>query len=120
MGAWGRPPSDLLGARTSRSKLSTCAPSAHSTTRRQRRVDSQDESGNRGRGGLAELRGQRRGHGPPPGAGAFDYLDAPIRRVGGKETPAPYSKVLERAALPDAGALAKVIREVLDATRFAR
>jgi pyruvate dehydrogenase E1 component subunit beta len=32
---------------------------------------------------------------------AFDYLDAPVRRIGGKETPAPYSKVLERESLPD-------------------
>jgi len=32
---------------------------------------------------------------------AFDYLDAPIRRIGGKEVPAPYSKVLERESLPD-------------------
>lgn len=32
---------------------------------------------------------------------AFDYLDAPIRRVGCKEVPAPYSKVLERESMPD-------------------
>ena len=32
---------------------------------------------------------------------AFDYLDAPVRRIGGKEVPAPYSKVLERETLPD-------------------
>lgn len=31
---------------------------------------------------------------------AFDYLDAPVRRVGGVEVPMPYSKVLERAAMP--------------------
>jgi len=52
--------------------------------------------------------------------GAFDFLDAPVRRVAAAEIPLPYAKPLERAALPDAGALAKVIREVLDATRFAR
>ena len=51
---------------------------------------------------------------------AFDYLDAPVRRVAAAEIPLPYAKPLERAALPDAAALAKVIREVLDATRFAR
>ena len=50
--------------------------------------------------------------------GAFDYLDAPVRRVAAAEVPLPYAKPLERAALPDAGALLKVIREVLDATRF--
>jgi len=50
--------------------------------------------------------------------GAFDFLDAPVRRVAAAEAPLPYAKPLELAALPDAGALTKVIREVLDATRF--
>ena len=50
--------------------------------------------------------------------GAFDYLDAPVRRVGAAEIPLPYSKPLELAALPDATALVKVIHETLDATRF--
>jgi pyruvate dehydrogenase E1 component beta subunit len=31
---------------------------------------------------------------------AFDYLDAPILRLGGAESPMPYSPVLERAAVP--------------------
>ncbi len=35
---------------------------------------------------------------------AFDYLDAPVRRVAA-EGPLPYAKPLEFAALPDAGAL---------------
>jgi pyruvate dehydrogenase E1 component beta subunit len=52
--------------------------------------------------------------------GAFDFLDAPVRRVAAAEVPLPYAKPLELAALPDAGALAKVISEILDATRFAR
>ena len=50
--------------------------------------------------------------------GAFDYLDAPVRRVAAAEIPLPYSKPLELAALPDATALLKVIHETLDATRF--
>jgi pyruvate dehydrogenase E1 component beta subunit len=54
------------------------------------------------------------------GEGAFDYLDAPVRRVAAAEVPLPYAKPLERAALPDAADLTKVIHEVLDATRFAR
>ena len=54
------------------------------------------------------------------GEGAFDYLDAPVRRVAAAEVPLPYAKPLERAALPDAGALTKVIHEILDATRFPR
>ena len=51
--------------------------------------------------------------------GAFDFLDAPVRRVAAAEVPLPYAKPLESAALPDAGVLIKVIWEVLDATRFA-
>jgi pyruvate dehydrogenase E1 component beta subunit len=52
--------------------------------------------------------------------GAFDFLDAPVRRVAAAEIPLPYAKPLELAALPTAADLAKVIGEVLDATRFAR
>jgi pyruvate dehydrogenase E1 component beta subunit len=52
--------------------------------------------------------------------GAFDYLDAPVRRVAAAEIPLPYAKPLELAALPDAADLSKVIIELLDATRFAR
>jgi pyruvate dehydrogenase E1 component beta subunit len=52
--------------------------------------------------------------------GAFDYLDAPVRRVAAAEVPLPYAKPLELAALPDAADLTKVIGEVLDATRFSR
>jgi pyruvate dehydrogenase E1 component beta subunit len=33
---------------------------------------------------------------------AFDYLDAPIRRMGGAEVPMPYNKELEKAAIPSA------------------
>ena len=52
--------------------------------------------------------------------GAFDYLDAPVRRVAAAEVPLPYAKSLEKIALPDADALIRVINEQLDATRFAR
>lgn len=31
---------------------------------------------------------------------AFDYLDAPIRRVAGEDVPTPYSQVLEEAMVP--------------------
>ncbi len=51
------------------------------------------------------------------GEGAFDYLDAPVRRVAAAEIPLPYAKPLERVALPNAAALIKVIGEVLDATQ---
>ncbi|WP_405467529.1 alpha-ketoacid dehydrogenase subunit beta [Streptomyces canus] len=50
--------------------------------------------------------------------GAFDRLDAPVRRVAAAEVPLPYAKQLETAALPDAGALTRVIHETLDATGF--
>lgn len=50
--------------------------------------------------------------------GAFDFLDAPVRRVAAAEVPLPYAKPLERAALPGASALSTVVQEVLDATRF--
>ncbi len=47
--------------------------------------------------------------------GAFDYLDAPVRRVAAAEVPLPYAKPLELAALPSAGHLVKVIHQTLDA-----
>lgn len=52
--------------------------------------------------------------------GAFDYLDAPVRRVAAAEVPLPYAKPLESAALPNANDLIKVIRELLEATSFTR
>jgi pyruvate dehydrogenase E1 component beta subunit len=45
--------------------------------------------------------------------GAFDYLDAPVKRVSGVEVPLPYAKVLERAALPSDKHLIRAIRETL-------
>ena len=34
---------------------------------------------------------------------AFDYLDAPVARVSGKDVPMPYAANLEKLALPDGG-----------------
>ena len=48
--------------------------------------------------------------------GAFDYLDAPVRRVAAAEVPLPYAKPLELAALPNADHLTRVIHETLDAS----
>jgi pyruvate dehydrogenase E1 component beta subunit len=31
---------------------------------------------------------------------AFDYLDAPIRRLTGRDIPIPYNRTLERATVP--------------------
>lgn len=44
---------------------------------------------------------------------AFDYIDAPILRVGQAAAPAPYSGELERSALPNADKVIAAIREVL-------
>jgi pyruvate dehydrogenase E1 component beta subunit len=46
--------------------------------------------------------------------GAFDYLDAPVRRVAMAEVPLPYSKPLELTALPNANHLIDVIHKTLD------
>jgi pyruvate dehydrogenase E1 component beta subunit len=41
---------------------------------------------------------------------AFDYLDAPIRRLGGRDTPIPYNPVLEKAAVPQVGDIVAAAR----------
>jgi pyruvate dehydrogenase E1 component beta subunit len=48
--------------------------------------------------------------------GAFDWLDAPVRRVAMAEVPLPYSKPLELAALPSADSLVTAVRATLRAT----
>ncbi|HEX3108498.1 MAG TPA: alpha-ketoacid dehydrogenase subunit beta [Thermoanaerobaculia bacterium] len=45
---------------------------------------------------------------------AFDYLDAPIKRVAALDVPTPYSPPLEAFALPDKGKLLAAVREVLE------
>jgi pyruvate dehydrogenase E1 component beta subunit len=42
--------------------------------------------------------------------GAFDYLDAPVRRVSGKDIPMPYAANLEKLALPS-------VAEIVDAAK---
>jgi pyruvate/2-oxoglutarate/acetoin dehydrogenase E1 component len=44
---------------------------------------------------------------------AFDYLDAPIRRVGAKNGIAPQSHILEAAFLPNAADILQAAREIL-------
>lgn len=46
--------------------------------------------------------------------GAFDWLDAPVRRVAMAEVPMPYAKPLETAALPSTADAITAIRETLD------
>ncbi len=44
---------------------------------------------------------------------AFDYADAPIKRVAQKEVPLPYNKVLEQSALPQVVDIIQAVKEVL-------
>jgi acetoin:2,6-dichlorophenolindophenol oxidoreductase subunit beta len=43
---------------------------------------------------------------------AFDYLDAPIQRLGGAEAPIPYNPDLERAAVPQVADIETVARRL--------
>jgi pyruvate dehydrogenase E1 component beta subunit len=44
---------------------------------------------------------------------AFDYLDAPIKRITTADTPAPYSPVLLEKWLPNFENVIKAVKEVL-------
>ncbi|WP_339226651.1 alpha-ketoacid dehydrogenase subunit beta [Oceanobacillus sp. FSL K6-2867] len=44
---------------------------------------------------------------------AFDYLDAPIKRLGGVETPIPYNPELEKAAIPQVPDIVNAVKETL-------
>jgi pyruvate dehydrogenase E1 component beta subunit len=44
---------------------------------------------------------------------AFDYIDAPIKRVAQAEVPLPYSKALEQSALPQVADVIRAVKEVL-------
>jgi pyruvate dehydrogenase E1 component subunit beta len=50
--------------------------------------------------------------------GAFDYLDAPIKRVAQAEVPLPYAKVMEQAALPKATNIVETIKQTLEASGY--
>jgi len=43
---------------------------------------------------------------------AFDYLDAPIRRLGGRDIPIPYNRGLERATVPQVEDIAAAARQL--------
>lgn len=43
---------------------------------------------------------------------AFDYLDAPVKRVSGADAPMPYAKNLEDLAIPDVNRIVEAVREV--------
>jgi pyruvate dehydrogenase E1 component beta subunit len=44
---------------------------------------------------------------------AFDYLDAPVARVAGKDVPMPYAANLEKLALPNADEVVAAVKSVL-------
>jgi len=44
---------------------------------------------------------------------AFDYVDAPIKRVAQTEVPLPYNRTLEQMALPQVEDVVKAVKEVL-------
>ena len=43
---------------------------------------------------------------------AFDYLDAPVKRVSGADVPTPYAKNLEQLAIPDVAQIVAAVKEV--------
>ena len=43
---------------------------------------------------------------------AFDYLDAPVKRVSGADVPMPYAKSLEERAIPGVERIVAAVREV--------
>jgi acetoin:2,6-dichlorophenolindophenol oxidoreductase subunit beta len=44
---------------------------------------------------------------------AFDYLDAPILRMGGAESPIPYNPVLEKSAVPQVEGIVEGLRNLV-------
>ncbi|HPC07241.1 MAG TPA: transketolase C-terminal domain-containing protein, partial [Anaerolineaceae bacterium] len=44
---------------------------------------------------------------------AFDYVDAPVKRVAQKEVPLPYNRTLEQMAIPNADDIIAAVKEVL-------
>lgn len=44
---------------------------------------------------------------------AFDYVDAPIKRIAQKEVPLPYNRALEQMALPQVEDIVAAVKEVL-------
>ncbi|MGC8510467.1 MAG: alpha-ketoacid dehydrogenase subunit beta [Acidimicrobiales bacterium] len=52
--------------------------------------------------------------------GAFDDLDAPVRRVAMAEVPLPYAKPLETAALPSVDDVINAVHQTLDAVGHRR
>jgi pyruvate/2-oxoglutarate/acetoin dehydrogenase E1 component len=49
--------------------------------------------------------------------GAFDYLDAPVERLGAMDVPIPFSPVLEFATIPDEEKIIAAVHKVLEGRR---
>lgn len=47
-------------------------------------------------------------------ADAFEYLDAPIKRVGATFTPVGFNRILERATLPNTEKIEQAVKELLE------
>jgi len=43
----------------------------------------------------------------------FDYLDAPVLRLGGAQVPMPYSLPLEKASIPTAEDIKRLVRKTV-------
>ena len=43
---------------------------------------------------------------------AFDYLDAPVKRVSSKDVPMPYALNLEKGCLPNTEDIINAVKEV--------
>lgn len=48
------------------------------------------------------------------GSPAFDYIDAPVRRLGGRDIPIPYNRELEKAAIPQESDIEAEIRAIVE------
>ena len=45
---------------------------------------------------------------------AFDYLDTPVRRLGGRDIPIPYNRILEKFAIPQEDEIEAEIRAMVE------
>lgn len=45
---------------------------------------------------------------------AFDFLDAPVSRLGGKPTPIPYNPTLEKAAVPQVNDIIRECKKLMN------
>jgi 2-oxoisovalerate dehydrogenase E1 component beta subunit len=46
-------------------------------------------------------------------SGAFEFLDAPVRRIASPDTPVPFAPPLEEAFLPNAGKVRNAVEQLM-------